>query len=115
MLHVALLTEVVSNTVSDRDPIFEVRMNHSSSSTNASLYNLHGKFMLGISSQDSGGLTTSLARGRLVWVFSFFALFFFCSHAHIADLQTCVKFTHAVNVTYCKGWKCGPCHSQSPS
>lgn len=25
--------------------------------------------------------------------------------AHITDLQTCVKFTRAVNVTYCKRWK----------
>lgn len=67
----------------------------------AVLFAPHGKFMLGVSSQDR---MARLQAWRTAASCGFLAPF--CSLAHIADLQTCVKFTRAVNVTYCERWKC---------
>lgn len=97
MLHAALLRRGCVQYCEQPWPHLRWGMNHSSSSTNASLYTLHGKFTFGISSQD-----------RVAWLQAWrvaascgFLLF----SAHITDLQTCEKFTRAVNVTYCKRWK----------
>lgn len=100
MLHVALFTEVVSNFVSNRDSqewftVVVALMPRCTPSMESSCWEFP--------------VRTGVARLQ-AWRVAAWCVFF-CSRAHITDLQTCVKFMRAVNVTYCKRWKCLPCHS----
>lgn len=107
--HVALLAEVASNVVSDRDPIRNegwitavVAAAAAAVARLETLWKVHvGNFQTGPRWLDYKLGTRPFKCGSLLFSFLFFFfLLLFAARAHTTDLQTCVKFTH---VTYCKG------------